>query len=152
MDKAGDLLKQVFDNFDIGEQGESYINFFSSWTKIVGFDLASHTNVSDIRNGAIIVEVDHPGWMQLLQMRQKSILFKVKKNFPELGIKTMAIRLVKKNNWKRKTKNDEADSSFCEYPVDQIKHDENKISDNKLSDVLQRLKMEIDAAEEKKDR
>ncbi|MFW5700385.1 MAG: DUF721 domain-containing protein [Cyclobacteriaceae bacterium] len=150
MDKAGDLLKQVFENFDIGEQGETYIKFFSSWTKIVGFDLASHTNVSDIRNGSIIVEVDHPGWMQLMQMKQKSILFKVKKNFPELEIKTMTIKLVKKNNWKRINKDNHGNERKPESSVDTIKNKNIEINDEKLSSALERLKMEIDAAEENK--
>ena len=150
MDKAGDLLKQVFENFDIGEQGETYIKFFSSWTKIVGFDLASHTNVSDIRNGSIIVEVDHPGWMQLLQMKQKSVLFKVKKNFPDLEIKTMTIKLVKKNDWKRISKNKTENESKPESSVDTEINKKMEINDEKLSGALKRLKLEIDAAEEKK--
>lgn len=93
IDKAGEVLKGFFAFYGL-EKGEKYVSFFSRWREMVGDDLASHSRVADVRRGAAVVEVDHPGWMQLLQMREEEILKKIKTNFPELGIRSLHMRIV----------------------------------------------------------
>jgi len=93
MKHAGDILEAFFRMNNISG-GEEYVAFFRSWQNIVGVDLASHTRVADIKNNALVVEVDHPGWMQMLHMKKDRILRDIKKRFPQLGITTLHMKLV----------------------------------------------------------
>ena len=93
MDKAGDLLGSFISFYGL-DKGRNIVSLFSGWRAMVGDDLASHTRPADVRRGAVVVEVDHPGWMQLLQMREEAILGKIGKKFPELGIRSLQMRLV----------------------------------------------------------
>ena len=72
MKKANEVLKALMNQLDI-KGGEKYIRFFSSWKELAGRDLSAHSQVSDIRNNVAIVEVDHPAWMQMLQMKEKDM-------------------------------------------------------------------------------
>lgn len=94
MKKAGDILGDYMRNFHINMENR-YSSVFKSWANIAGEDMLSHSSVKDINNGILIVEADHPGWIQLLQMRKKKILKNVRKNYPELDI--VDIRFILKN-------------------------------------------------------
>mgnify|MGYP000867943796 FL=1 len=98
MDKAGDILKAFLSFYNL-EKGHKYVSLFSGWRQIAGDDLASHTRVADIRRRAMIVEVDHPGWMQLLQMKQEEIVEKIGAKFPDLGIRSLQMKLVREGNF-----------------------------------------------------
>lgn len=93
MERAGDLLEAFLRLHNI-TGGEEYVAFFKSWHRIVGTDIAAHTRVTDIRNGALKVEVDHPGWMQMLQMRKDEIVRKVAAKYPQLEVRNIHMRLV----------------------------------------------------------
>ena len=92
MKKAQDILKSLLDNYSV-QEGETYHSFFRSWTRIAGQDAASHSKVKDIRAGVVIVEVDHPGWIQMIQMKKNPILKKIQQLYPELGIKDLRLHL-----------------------------------------------------------
>jgi hypothetical protein len=94
MERARDALNRFFNLYNL-QAGRDWADFFSGWIKLVGEDLASHTRVFDVKNGALIVEVDHPGWMQLLQLRRQSVLAEVGRRYPQLGIRSMQMRLVR---------------------------------------------------------
>ena len=97
MERAGDLLESFLKLHNISG-GEEYVAFFKSWHRIVGTDIASHTRVTDIKNGALKVEVDHPGWMQKLQMKKEQVLQRVASQYPQLEIRTLHLRLVSSVN------------------------------------------------------
>ena len=59
----------------------------------IGQRLASNTRVVDLKNGVLLVETDHPGWIQYLNMNKNFILKGLKMQIPELQIKTLAFRL-----------------------------------------------------------
>jgi hypothetical protein len=93
MDKAGDLLKEVFAFYNISG-GEEYVALFSSWRKLAGDDIAAHSRIFNLHKGALIVEVDHPGWAQMLRMRQTDILRRLSETYPALGIRMIHIKLI----------------------------------------------------------
>jgi predicted nucleic acid-binding Zn ribbon protein len=76
------LLSSFFDE-DKLRRGERYSDFFSSWPHIVGPRLAAHSRVSDVEKGILVVEAEHPGWIQLLQL----------KLYPELALRGIVFRL-----------------------------------------------------------
>jgi len=93
MKKAGDILKTFFDRSVLAE-GEKYLRFFSAWDQIVGPDLSAHAKAVDIVHASVVVEVDHPGWLQLLQLRERTVLQSLHRRFPDLKITGMRYKLV----------------------------------------------------------
>lgn len=92
MKKAADILKNILGEQQAERAGE-WSSFFSGWQALAGDDVAAHSEVKDVKQGAVIVEVDHPGWLQMLQMRKSDILGKIKKRYPELDIRDIRIFL-----------------------------------------------------------
>lgn len=90
MKKAGDILRGLLSDKQAAKAGE-WSNFFSGWQKLAGTDIAAHSRVNDVERGVVIVEVDHPGWLQILQMKKAKILADMKRRYPELGIENMRI-------------------------------------------------------------
>jgi hypothetical protein len=86
------LLASFFDEEKL-RRGEQYNDFFTSWPHIVGVRLAAHSHVADVDKGLLIVEAEHPGWIQLLQLRQSNILNEVAHRFPELELTGIVFRL-----------------------------------------------------------
>ena len=93
MERAGEILDSFFRRNNISG-GRNYVAFYRSWEQIVGQDLASHTNLTEIRNNAVCVEVDHPAWMQMVQMRQADILKAIQTRFATLDVRSLQLRLV----------------------------------------------------------
>lgn len=59
----------------------------------LGERLAANTRVVDLKNGMLIIESDHPGWIQYLKFYQKFILKGLSMESPELKIKSLAFKL-----------------------------------------------------------
>lgn len=59
----------------------------------IGERLASNTRVIDLKNGVLLVETDHSGWIQYLKIYQSFILKGLNMALPELEIKNLAFRL-----------------------------------------------------------
>lgn len=91
------LLSAFFDA-DKLKKGEAYADFFSSWAGIVGSRLAAHSRIADIDKGLVIVEAEHPGWIQLLQLRQSSIVEELSARYPEFKLRGVVFRLKPKNS------------------------------------------------------
>ena len=86
-------------------------NIFSVWKKVVlkihsnreedennekriplGERLAGNTRVVDLKNGTLLVETDHPGWIQYLNMYKKFIIRGINMYLPELNVRNLAFR------------------------------------------------------------
>ncbi len=95
MKKAGDILKNFFENLNIKEPkgGKTII---SSWIEIAGKELSEHTRIKDIRKDIIYVEADHPGWLQILELKKRSIIGNINNMFPDREITDIRISLKKK--------------------------------------------------------
>ena len=59
----------------------------------LGTNLYSHTHIIDLKNGILLIEADHPGWIQTLRLYQKYILTGLKRGASELSISSLAFRL-----------------------------------------------------------
>ena len=59
----------------------------------LGERLAGNTRVIDLKNGVLLIETDHPGWIQYLRMYQKFILKGLQMNSPDLKITNLAFRV-----------------------------------------------------------
>lgn len=63
----------------------------------IGERLASNTRVVNLKNGVLLVETDHAGWIQYLKVYQKFILKGLKMALPDLTINTLAFRIAGSN-------------------------------------------------------
>ncbi len=59
----------------------------------LGKNLVSHSRIVDLKNGILLVEADHPAWIQTLKIYQKYILNGLRRNIPELKIESMVFRI-----------------------------------------------------------
>jgi predicted nucleic acid-binding Zn ribbon protein len=88
----GELLKEF-----LREKGWLAANpwqpLFAGWAGIAGEPLAAHSRLSDIRDGILIVEVDHPGWIQITRLRQAAILSAARKAAPGAVLEGMRVVL-----------------------------------------------------------
>ncbi len=93
MKKAADLIKIMIDNMIQDESQREAVSLFSSWSEIAGIDEGAHSKIEEIENGIVYVKVDHPGWLQKLEFKKRTILRKLQKSYPELKLKDVRIRL-----------------------------------------------------------
>ena len=59
----------------------------------LGMNLYSHSRVVDLKNEILLVECDHPGWIQTLRLYQTYILTGLKRGVPEAKISSLAFKL-----------------------------------------------------------
>jgi hypothetical protein len=96
MKKAGDLLSALFDE-KLLKKARGYSNLFSSWEEITQKQgitaAAAHSRIVELERFVLLVEADHPGWIQLLQTKQRELLAMMQRRFPELTITGISFRL-----------------------------------------------------------
>lgn len=90
--KAAEILARILDEKS-REIGTTYSSVFGGWSWIAGESLAEHSRVYEVKNRNLFVEVDHPGWMQLLLMKKPQILRSVKRKYPVLDITDLKIKV-----------------------------------------------------------
>jgi len=114
MRKAGDIITDLFkERFgpEFMKNARASAGLFSSWKRIVADvwpantvdetgkkneDLpaaAVHSQIRELEKGILLVEADHPGWIQILQTKQKELLKAIQHRYPELDIRGIAFRL-----------------------------------------------------------
>ncbi|MDR2073588.1 MAG: DUF721 domain-containing protein [Spirochaetaceae bacterium] len=96
MKRAGDYLAAIIDA-NLYSKAKVYSGFFSSWDQIVrGCGIASgHSRVRELERGILVVEADHPGWIQILQTKAPEIISAARRRFPELDIRAISFTLSK---------------------------------------------------------
>ena len=76
MQRADTVLKKYLTSKGIACDGNTSA-VFRDWASIVGEPLATHSRVADLVNSRLVVEVDHPGWMQIVLMKKEAILRRI---------------------------------------------------------------------------
>ncbi|GHV62737.1 hypothetical protein AGMMS49587_10480 [Spirochaetia bacterium] len=96
MKRAGELLSAFFDEGLI-KKAQGYSNLFSAWQKITakcGIPAAAdHSRIRELERCVLLVEADHPGWVQLLQTKQHKLLSDAQRRFPDLTITGISFML-----------------------------------------------------------
>ena len=59
----------------------------------LGEKLAVSTRVIELKNGVLLVETDHPGWIQYLNFHKKFIINGIKMAIPDVKITSLAFRV-----------------------------------------------------------
>ncbi|MDR1278893.1 MAG: DUF721 domain-containing protein [Treponema sp.] len=96
MKKAGELLSVIIDE-DILHQAQGYSKLVYSWARITqkhGISAAAdHSRIRDLERNILLVEADHPGWIQILQTKGHKLLEDLQCQFPDLAITGISFRL-----------------------------------------------------------
>ena len=94
---AADMITTVFQNIEGARLSESS-RIVGAWRTVVGSivsrkngeivkigeKLCGHSSVVDVKNGVLLVEADHSGWIQLLHTYQKYIVTGLRRTVPEV--------------------------------------------------------------------
>ena len=88
--QAGDILKELFSSMKISKREET---IFDVWPDLVGDEVAEHLKIQDIKGRTLLLAADHPGWVQMAQLRKNEILEKIKGRFPDKYIDNIKISL-----------------------------------------------------------
>lgn len=158
---AANLLSRFFDEEKI-KRGGSYASFFSSWKQIVGERLAAHSRIVELEKGVLIIEAEHPGWIQLLQLKQATILSALSSRFPELEFRAIAFRLARSDAGELDARPPEegsasefsttpeganSETNEREEPQTEGIHRLEDIADDRLRGLLAELKRSMDDSE-----
>ena len=88
--QASDILKELLASMRIGERKET---LFDAWPAMVGEEAAEHLRIQDIKGKTLHLTADHPGWVQVAQLRKNEFLEKIKERFPDKNIDNIKISL-----------------------------------------------------------
>ncbi len=90
---ARDLIARFIDSIGIRDE-KGIVPFVRAWPDIVGNDLAAHSQVLDIKNGAVLVGLDHPAWLQRMHMDRTRIVRLIQRRFPALDVRYLHMTVV----------------------------------------------------------
>ena len=94
----GNLINTIFSNVQSAD-AENSIKIVSTWQVITariggnGGFLSSHSKIVELNKGLLLVEADHPAWIQTLRLYQKYIITGLKRGVPDVKISSLAFRL-----------------------------------------------------------
>jgi len=96
MKRVGDLISAIFDERFI-EKTKGYSAFFSCWEDLMVKNgiaaAAGHSWIKSAEKGLVWIEVDHPGWKQILQTKESKLLHDFRYRFPDMDISGISIVL-----------------------------------------------------------
>ncbi|MDR2536653.1 MAG: DUF721 domain-containing protein [Treponema sp.] len=99
MKKAGELLSQIIDG-KILSAVEGHSRLCACWRTITAKHriaaAADHARIVHLDRHILLIETDHPGWIQILQTKQRELLHEFQRGFPDLLINGVSFRLSRK--------------------------------------------------------
>ncbi|MDR2922534.1 MAG: DUF721 domain-containing protein [Treponema sp.] len=152
MKRVGDLISAIFDERFM-EKSRGYSSFFFCWEDLMiknGIaSAAGHSWIKSAEKGLVWIEVDHPGWKQILQTKESKLLHDFRYRFPDMDISGISIVLCKPGS--RDTHPQapaEKDSPTIPKPVpgpaEETRNDDyGAIKDEALKKLLMRLEKQI---------
>jgi hypothetical protein len=153
MRRIGDVLSTILDE-DTLTKAREYSAFFSCWKDLTeknGIAAAvDHSWIKNLERGLVWIEVDHPGWKQMLQTKESKLLSDFRRRFPEMDISGISIMLCRPGTRPIPAADTVAESAPSEeYPLlpvaDPIPAGEgfDAIKEGPLKDALMRLEQSI---------
>jgi len=114
----------------------------------LGLNLYSHSRIIDLKNEILLIEADHPGWIQTLRLYQKYILTGLKRGVPELKINSLAFRM---KGTDVKLHEALSEEKIKEEIKTRIESEENIIKDfDNKNKIIQKYESEENSGEKKK--
>ncbi len=89
---VADILKDVVGGLEQPTQ-ENVLILREAWPKLVGAQIAKHSEPGFIKDFKLFVFVDHPGWMPELERLKRPLLIKLQSSYRELRIRQLQFLL-----------------------------------------------------------
>ena len=160
MKRVGDVLSAIFDE-DLMKKAKGYSALFSCWQDLTEKNgiaaAADHSWIKSLERGLVWIEVDHPGWKQILQTKESKLLSDFRYRFPDMDISGISIMLSRTGSRSGAGTESEtaAESPMPEkYPLPEEPQSAptaegyNAIKGEALKEVLMRLEKSIAARED----
>jgi len=129
MKRIGDIITSVFDE-NMMDKADGYSVFFSCWKDITEKNgipaAATHSWIKSIDNGLVWIEIDHPGWKQIIQTKERKLLYDFRYRFPKMGISGISIML-RRPGIRFENKKDESVTKIAVKKEEQLSVDINEI-------------------------
>jgi hypothetical protein len=160
MKTAGNILSALFDERFM-KKAEGVSKLFDSWADITeknGIAAASaHSRIKDLDRGILLVEMDHPGWKQILQTKQSKMLNDFRRRFPEMNISGISLMLGSQNSGESQKVEmfaavEEEQPETEQAAVEPAVRGYDTIKDEEFKETLKKLGQSIAAKEKKKKR
>jgi len=87
-----EILKDVVTGLEQPTQ-ENILVLRKAWPKLVGAQVAEHSEPGFIKDFQLQVFVDHPGWLAELERIKRPLLIKLQANYRELRIRKLRFSL-----------------------------------------------------------
>jgi hypothetical protein len=79
------------------EESEDFIfDDMETKNRVNALKLRDHSKVREIERQRLVIETDHPGWIQILQYKQCQLLSAAQRRFPNLDIERISFVMMKK--------------------------------------------------------
>ena len=96
-----DIINKAFDNIHVSDMNRA-MTIYDTWNNVLqkirsarnpneGRNLCEHSRILDLKKDVLIIEVDHPGWMELLQLHKRFIIKGL--NYAGIKVKNLAFKL-----------------------------------------------------------
>lgn len=158
-DMITETVTSLFKNINL-QQFNQTKNMYKAWHSILlsikstvtpdcGQKMLDHSKIIDIKDGIMIIELDHPGWMQLFETYRTYILNGINFKMSYLNVKNITFKLKKNEdkNSQRVLTRDEAEKAVEKLnPIkktDEQKTEENRKLPPELESIFSRFKQSI---------
>jgi hypothetical protein len=98
MKRAGDIFSALFDH-SMMMKADGYSALVSCWTDLMEKNgiaaAAAHSWIKSMDRGLVWIEVDHPGWKQILQTKEGKLVSDFRRRFPDMDISGIVISLAR---------------------------------------------------------
>ncbi len=75
---VGDVLAELLHQYGLAERVKEF-DAVNCWAEVAGEQIASHTQARDVRDGALIVEVENSAWRNELYYLKAELIEKINK-------------------------------------------------------------------------
>ena len=89
---VAEVLKDVVDSFEQPVQ-ENVLVLREAWPELVGDQIAAHSEPGFIKDFALTIFVDHPGWLPELERLKRPLLMKLQSKYRALRVRQLRFSL-----------------------------------------------------------
>ncbi|MDR0495018.1 MAG: DUF721 domain-containing protein [Treponema sp.] len=154
MKRVGEVLSTIFDK-DLMEKARGYSAMFSCWKDLAEKNgipaAADHSWIKNLDRGLVWIEVDHPGWKQILQTKESKLLSDFRRRFPEMDISGIAIVLCRHGTAPASGETEAAAPEKYPLPPEPepmpVENGCDTVREGALKDALMRLEQSVTARE-----
>ena len=90
---AQEILDRVLQKIPQDNTRATEFQLYRNWAEYVGTDIAAHSAPVELEGHTLLIEVDHPAWLQKLQLHSSAIIRQVNKKSPSFALKALRLHL-----------------------------------------------------------